>query len=426
MLDQEDDRGADSAAASGTALRIPAFRWLWLNQLSFFLVNNALRFLYGWVVLDGLGRDESSQGLVVFALGLPMAVLLLPAGVWADRVNRRLLLMGTQTAFGLVMAVTAWLLATDRVTFGVLLLSAVVAGAAAAVGSPVRVSLVPEVLPKNLLLSGIAFGALAITMSLVAGPVTAQFFGDRFGFDGAFWYMAALCVLGVFAIFRLRLPSDASDASDAGDATPADTPSAGMWVSLLEGLRFVGTHRALRTLFVLLGVGGLIMTPLMFVTLQALVKEDVARDAGDAAPLFALMGVGIAASSIYVMRKGDLPNKGRLFTRAMLGGTTCLVLMGLSTSYQQLMVLSFFMGMCGGFFINMNQSLVQANTPMPLMGRVMGLYTLVQTGLTPFGALGLGILASGIGVGPTMVAGGIVGFLIVLLVHTKGKALRGL
>ena len=52
-----------------------------------------------------------------------------------------------------------------------------------------------------------------------------------------------------------------------------------------------------------------------------------------------------------------------------------------------MLVLAFLMGLAGGFFINMNQGLVQANTPQALMGRVMGLYTLVTVGLMPFGAL---------------------------------------
>ena len=51
-------------------LSIPAFRLLWLNQITFFFAANALRFVYGWVALDGLNADESIQGLLVFALSL--------------------------------------------------------------------------------------------------------------------------------------------------------------------------------------------------------------------------------------------------------------------------------------------------------------------------------------------------------------------
>ena len=83
-------------AVPSNALRVRSFRYLWLNSITFALVMNATRFVYGWVVLDGLNRSESQQGLVVFLLGIPTLVLVLPAGVWADRLDRRWLLLGTQ------------------------------------------------------------------------------------------------------------------------------------------------------------------------------------------------------------------------------------------------------------------------------------------------------------------------------------------
>ena len=71
------------------ALAVRPFRYLWLNNVTFFLVTNAQRFVFGWLVLDGLQRDEGIQGLVVFTLGAPAAFLVLQAGAWADRWDRR-------------------------------------------------------------------------------------------------------------------------------------------------------------------------------------------------------------------------------------------------------------------------------------------------------------------------------------------------
>ena len=84
-----------------------AFRNLWFNNVAFFLVVNAQRFVFGWLVLDGLLRSESVQGLVVFTLGIPTALLVLQAGAWADRWDRRKMLIITQLMSGAVMAATA-------------------------------------------------------------------------------------------------------------------------------------------------------------------------------------------------------------------------------------------------------------------------------------------------------------------------------
>lgn len=349
-------------------------------------------------------------------LGVPGIFLLIPAGVWADRLDRRALLIGTQLGTTGVMVATAALIGAGQLSLAMLVGSALLAGVTTSLGSPVRSSLIPELLPKELLFSGIALNALALTASLVAGALSAQLVGDRFGFDGAFWYLAILLGVGTLVLLRMRPPRRSTNGSER----------ATMREAVGEGLRFVWANAALRTLFVMLGLSGMVMNALMFVTLQAFVKEDLGRDAGDAAPLLALMGVGLAVTSLVVMRRGNMANKGTVFLRSMLAGTAILVLMGRTTAYWQLAVLALIMGMAGGFFINMNQGLVQANTPNELMGRVMGLYTLVQGGLTPIGALLLGVLATGIGPGNAMSASAGVAFAVTLVTYLRAGALRSI
>jgi len=405
---------AATAAPAGNALQIPSFRFLWLNSITFFMAANALRFVYGWVVLEDLDGNETMQGLVVFMLGLPGIFLLLPAGVWADRINRRHLLVGTQIATVAVMAATALAIAGGANSIGLMMASSLLAGATTSVGSPVRSSLLPELLPKELLFSGIALNALAMTASMIIGALTAQMVGNAFGFDGTFWYLGILLVLGTFAAMRIVTPDRAS----ATEERPT------MRIAVREGMAFVFKDRALRVLFLLLALAGFVMNALIFVTLQAFVKAELGRNAGDAAPLLAIMGVGLAATSIIVMKRGDMANKGAVFMRAMMVGTTTLALMGRTTAFWQLMVLCLIMGMAGGFFINMNQGLIQANTPNELMGRVMGLYTLVQGGLTPIGALVLGLLASAIGVGNTMTWAALFALVVVIITYWRADDLR--
>jgi len=395
------------------ALQVASFRALWLNSLTFYLVSNALRFVYGWVVLDGLEKSEAWQGGVIFILGVPMMFLLLPAGVWADRLDPKRLLMGSQIALLIAMAGTALFMGGGAGSLGLIIVSAVLAGVVTSFGSPVRSSLIPALLQGDLLYSGIALNAIALTLSLVLGAVSARAFGDWFGFDGAFWWLAALTALGVLFLAFLESP---------GPATTGD--KATLREAVGQGLRYVWDEAGIRMLFVLLAVSGLMMTPIMFVTLQAHIKEDLGRTAADAAPMLALMGLGIAISSVYIMRKGSMEDKSVKFMRAMLGGTTTMFLMGRTTDYWQVLVLGLIMGMCGGFFINMNQGLIQANTPQEKMGRVMGLYALVAGGLTPIGALGMGFLASGIGTADAISIVSAAAFAIVLAIYMRSKSIR--
>jgi hypothetical protein len=84
------------------------------------------------------------------------------------------------------------------------------------------------------------------------------------------------------------------------------------------------------------------------------------------------------------------------------------------------------MGLGGGFYINMNQALIQAGTPQRLMGRVMGLYTLVAAGLLPLGALLIGLVAGVIGIGNTISIVAAIMLATVLTVYVSDAELRRL
>jgi MFS family permease len=405
----------DASPRPANPLTVAAFRNLWLNNVAFFLVTNAQRFVFGWLVLDGLLRSESAQGLVVFTLGLPAAFLVLQAGAWADRWDRRKMLIVTQLAGGAVMAATAVVVGSGAVNLGWVILATLLAGAAAAIGSPVRSAMIPALVAKDQLFSAIALNAIAITLSMILGPVLAKVVGDRFGFEGAFWFQSILMLVGVAFLLRIEIPphQEVRERRSVLDETRV-------------AVRHVLDDPHLKTLFGLLLTASLTINPAILVTIQAHVNGELGKDAGQAAVPLALMGVGIAITSFVVMRKGDMQHKGAVFQRAMMCGATITFFTGRTTTFGQVLVLAFLMGLAGGFFINMNQGLVQANTPQALMGRVMGLYTLVNVGLMPFGALTLGLIASKVGTGNAISGAAAIALVIVVTTYLRNTDLRRL
>ncbi|MFV0526289.1 MAG: MFS transporter [Acidimicrobiales bacterium] len=416
MTSATEPRDDPTPAPDGGPLRQANFRRLWFTNVGFFIVVNGQRFVFGALVLDALNRDESGQGLVVFALGIPALFLVLQAGAWADRYDPRRILIATQIAASAVMAGTGLLVASGRATFGLVIGSALLAGAAAAVGQPVRASLVPALVDRSLLFGAIAVNALAMTASMIVGPVLVQIVAEGFGFAAAFFFQAVLLAAGLVFLIPLRIPNRDEPVA----------PRRSVWVDTLDALRHVWADRHLRTLFGLLVVSSFTINPSVMVTLQAFVKQELGRTANDAAPLYAAMGVGIAITSMVVMRRGDMANKGALFQRAMMAGAVLTFFMGRTTDYWQLFPLTFVMGLTGGFYINMNQGLIQASTPQELMGRVMGLYTMVQAGFLPVGALVLGLIARWVGIGTTMSAASAVAFVVVVVTYVRNAELRQL
>ncbi|MDG1266270.1 MAG: MFS transporter [Ilumatobacter sp.] len=400
---------------TANALTVRPFRLLWLNNIPFFLVVNAQRFAFGWIVLDLLLRDEGAQGLVAFTLGIPTALVVLQAGVWADRHDRRRLLIGTQLASAAVMAGTALLIRSDHIEMGWVIIATLLAGTASAVGQPVRSALVPALVGRDQLFGAIALNAIAMTLSLILGPVLVKVVGDRFGFEGAFWFQAGLLVFGTVFLLLLEVPTHEEE---------RDRRS--VVAEVRDAVHHILDDSQLKTLFGLLLTSSLTVNPAVMVTLQAHVKSELGRDAGDAAVPFAVMGIGIAISSLFLMRKGDMANKGAVFQRAMIVGGTMTLLIGFANSFAVVVGLSLVMGLAGGFFINMNQGLIQARTPQPLMGRVMAVYTLVAQGLFPIGALILGLLATAIGTGTAISLAATSSLGIVIATYVRNAELRRL
>lgn len=396
------------------ALGYPDYRRLWINNLIYMFVANAQRFAIGWLVLDGLGGNETRQGMAVFMLGIPVAFIVMQAGVLADRVDRRALLIRSQSGLLLVVLATLVLLGLDQLTYSWVLILSVLSGVAQAFGHPVRQALIPLLVPKHMLMNAVALNALAMTGSMILSAPLVKIAGDLFAFEGVYGLQLVMLIVGLFALRHLQTPP-----VTAG-------PKRRLIQEAASALRHVMNDLRLRVLFLLLAVAAISVNAAVMVTMQAKVKEELLRDSGDMAYLLGVMAIGIAISSVVVMRKGDMKRKGGKFQQAMMCGSALVVGMGQASSFKVLLPLFFLMGLAGGFFITMNQGLIQSATPRELMGRVMGLYLLVQFGFMPIGALGLGWAASVVGPGNVVSVCGAVSLVIVGWTYLGFSAIRNL
>ena len=396
------------------ALALPDYRRLWINNLIYMFVSNAQRFAIGWLVLDGLGGNEIRQGMAVFMLGVPVAFIVMQAGALADRVDRRSLLIRSQAGLLLVVLATLILLGLDQLTYSWVLILSVLSGVTQAFGQPVRQALIPLLVPERLLMNAVALNALAMTASMILSAPLVKIAGDLFDFEGVYGLQVVMLIVGLFFLRRLQTPP------------VTESPKRRLIQEAASALRHVVNDLRLRVLFLLLAVASISVNAAVMVTMQAKVKEELLRDSGDMAYLLGVMAVGIAITSVVVMRKGDMKRKGGKFQQAMMCGSALVICMGQASSFKVLMPLFFLMGLAGGFFITMNQGLIQSATPRELMGRVMGLYLLVQFGFMPIGALGLGWAASLAGPGNVVSVCGAVSLLIVSWTHFAFSTIRNL
>jgi predicted MFS family arabinose efflux permease len=88
-----------------------------------------------------------------------------------------------------------------------------------------------------------------------------------------------------------------------------------------------------------------------------------------------------------------IKQKGLWFMCGLITGTITQMLIGPATNYWYLAVIMFVWGLTGGFYLNLNQSMIQRNTPQEVMGRVMSVHSLMMVGLAPMASLLVGYVA---------------------------------
>lgn len=367
------------------AFRSPAYRSLWLNSLTFFLTQGTQRFTFVWLVLQ-LSDTSKAAGLVTFALGIPVFAFALPAGVLSDRFDRRLLLVGSNVVALVVTVLTAVLIWSDAMTTIWAFALAAGIGVTMAVGMPVRNAILPSIVRRERLLNAVVLMSIGQNVSTIAGPALGGAVIALTGIGGAFAAQAVIYAVGLVVLVPLVLPPP----------TPRLRGSTAIG-ELREGFAFIAHTRGIQVLIVLLVLTGVFMVGPSGALIPQIAKDELGSDALEASLLFAVLGVGSLLTSLLLATLGDVPNKGGLFIAALIFGSLVFAGIGLSGEYALTMFFMFAWGLCGGFFINMNQTLIQAHTPAEIMGRVMSIHTLAFMGIGPMGALWAGVMADWIG-----------------------------
>ena len=401
-----------------SAFRSRPFTYLWINTLSFALVQAMQRFAFVWLVIEavdvgGLGRGSGWAGAVFFALGIPVIFLTIPAGVLADRINRRSLVLGSQlVAVAVTLAAGVIVVAGEMTTVLALVLAAGV-GATIAVGLPVRNAIVPTVVDRDTLLKAIVMMSMAMNISQIVGAGLGGLLIAVWGIGGAFIAQGVVLLVGTLALIPLRVP-------DTRRAEERRQPIH----ELQEGLRFVWDHRGIRSLIVMLTISGIFLIGPFGTLVPQIAKEELGRDAFEAGLLFTFMGVGTVISSLAIASVPQLRNKGGWVIGTLMSAGIVLPLLGLSPWYPATAVVMFCGGVAAGIFMNLNQTLVQANTPPEIMGRVVSIHTLSFQGLGPFGGMLAGLMAAWIGAPLWMVISGAILFIFATAGFITQPALR--
>jgi MFS family permease len=320
----------------------------------------------------------------VFAFGLPAFFLTIPAGVVADRWDRRKQLLVTQTLALANAIALSIVVGIDLITPHLALIFAMISGATVALSQPARQSLIPLLVPRELLMNGIVWGSLSQNLSQMTGPMLAGVLIATVSGSASFAALSVLLVIGIVSVVMLRVPAPEANAPAKAPFRPSD---------LLGGFVFLKNTRPLLVLALLYLATGIWIGGAIQALVPVLVKNFYHAGASGLGFAFTVQAIAAIITSLWTTQQGDVKNKGALFACGMMLGSLSLVGYGLAPSYATALVFFASFGCATSLYSNMSQTILQTHAPAHLLGRVIAIITLSIQGFIPLGALQAGQVA---------------------------------
>ncbi len=204
MEDQSKSRPRDVNKRAWAPLSIPAYRTFWIAGL-FSNMGTWMHETGAQWLMTSLEPSPAMVSAVRTAMTIPVFCLALPAGVWADRFNRRTWLLSSQLLLLVIAAVMAILAALDLITPSLLLVLTVAMGIGMILNQPAWQALTPELVPPAMVPAAVAIGSVSFNLARSLGPVLAGLIIAEVGVWAAF-SMNALSFLAVMAALLVWSP----------------------------------------------------------------------------------------------------------------------------------------------------------------------------------------------------------------------------
>ncbi|GAA3847711.1 MFS transporter [Saccharothrix violaceirubra] len=400
------------------SLRVRNYRYYASGQVVSLVGLWMQRVAQDWLVLELSDGSPVALGIAAALQFTPTLFLSLWAGVLADRMDKRRLLVGLEIGLGLCALVLGLLDVTGLVQLWQVYLLCLVLGAVAAVETPVRQSFVVELVGRDQLTNAVALNSMTFNLARMVGPAVAGVMIIAVG-TGWVFLINALSFVGVI-VGLLRM--DAAKLH-RGEPVPREKGQ------LVEGLRYV---RRRPDLVILLCLVFFISTFGLnfYVTLAVLARNTFGGDADAYGLLSTLLAVGTLAGATLAARRSA---RGRPRLRLLFLGSLAFGVLEIAAGLMPSLWLSgavlIPVGIAMMTFTTTANATVQLSVAPAMRGRVMGLYMLVFLGGNPLGGPVMGWLAEHFTPRAPLVVGGVVAILsavvgAVVLARRGGVTLR--
>jgi MFS family permease len=396
-----------------SSLRHLDYRYLWTGTLMMSAGQWVQQVTLGWLLYDLTGNSMllgALNGLraVPFLITGPMA------GVAADRMDRRKLLLRTQWILIFTALAMGTLVASPFLHVWHIFIFTLITGVAWSFTEPVRQSMIPSVVPKADLVNAIALNSGGFNLMKVIGPALGGVMIAFFGGAGNFFVQSVAYIGVLVMIYLMHIPDN-----------PPEARRASAMANLKEGFAYVWSTPAVLALMTLAYVPRVFAVP--YQTLMPVFQKDVLKVGPEGlGMLMAAPGVG---ALIAVLTLASLANRLKRQGLFLVGSIVILgfflMLFSQARSFPLALATLVIAGAFQMFFLASTSTILQLIVPDELRGRVMSLYML-DRGFMPVGALFAGTTAHFIGAPMTVATMGAIVIVLAIFVAWRVPALRSL
>ncbi|MCH7971277.1 MAG: MFS transporter [Chloroflexi bacterium] len=379
-------------------------------------VSNALGFggeqmrlaAQSWWILDE-GGSKTEMGIAAGLRVFPVVIISLYAGVLIDRVGGKRVLILERLLLIFLAIITGLILLIDEVEIWHIVVLATIAGSTIALGTPATQTLVPAVVPKDLLQSANSINQLGFALGRTLGPLLAGILIAVRNAALALFGLAMVYLAALIATFGITAKHQRTSSSVSATRQIAD------------GLSYVrGTPVLLWTMVMAFST---LFFGMIFPIVPVYARDVLEVDEVKFGWMWGALAIGQASAALAIASVGGFRRKslgvvagGGIFGVGLIG-------FGLSETYWLSLVFLFVAGMGVPTFITSVVTLLQDHSKPEYLGRVMAVYAIALQGSSAGWLLG-GVLMDVIGNFPTVLVAVAGGWVIILLAMVVSRDFR--
>lgn len=393
------------------ALKVPVFRNYLLGSFVSEVGNQMQTVAIAWQVYE-LTHNPASLGLIGLANFLPILCFSLIGGLTADKVDRKKLLIISQSSMTLFTFVLFLLTAFQVITPWMIYLILILHSTASSFSLPARQAVIPSLIPKDLLLNAFSLFTLHYQSSLLIGPAIAGFLIAGYGVGSVYLLNTVSFVIFITGVLLIKIPIILKKEEIEFSLK-----------SILDGVKFVLTTPILYSTMIL----DFLAT---FFGTATILMPVFAKDVLHVGPkglgfLYSAPAVGAVIGGLMLSTlHHKIKNQGKIIVISVLLYGAATIGFGFSSNLTLALFFLVLVGFWDTIATVIRNTVRQMITPDHLRGRMVSVMRIFFQGGPQLGDIEAGLLAAAVGGPVTVVIGGIGAIAITSLVAYLNPKLR--